>query len=187
MPRTVEIDDDVYEEVWKKAEDFDDDFNTVMRRILGMYAIEPSPKPGSQSDKKKKKAKRPPPTKAIRTKDYHLPILEYLVTQGGEAKRCDVIDYIKDTFGPVFTKDDKETLEDGKPRWNKNADWARNDLRREASLVSPKPGVWRITRQGRLRLEKEKSMRGPLMEPGDSTRSDTMPSLTDQTVDWLVV
>ena len=89
-----------------------------------------------------------------------LPLLLELERSGGLVRRDSsfpiFFDRVANHF-PAITREDRNTLrQDGKTRvFDNSVDWARNSLRTKAQLNGGQSGVWEITAEGRLRLERD--------------------------------
>ena len=89
-----------------------------------------------------------------------LPLLLELERSGGLVHRDSSFPLFYDRVArhfPAITREDRNTLrQDGKTRvFNNTVDWARNSLRTKAQLNGGQSGVWEITGEGRLRLERD--------------------------------
>lgn len=83
--------------------------------------------------------------------EYYLPILSVLFeSDSGELSVQDCIRKIKPLIESNLKEDDYEPLPStGELRWENNAKWARNDLRKLGYISSDSPrGVWKITDSG---------------------------------------
>lgn len=95
--------------------------------------------------------------KGLRTPESEFiePILRVLVDMGGQGRTAAVVARVGEIMQPILCDVDYETLtSDGKPRWEKAANWARDNMVRDGLLKSDSPrGVWEISEEGRTRLE----------------------------------
>ena len=94
--------------------------------------------------------------KGLRTPEPEFiePILRVLIEMGGHGRTATVVAQVGEVMQPVLRDVDYETLEgDGKPRWEKAANWAREHMVRDGLLKSDSPhGTWEISEEGRARL-----------------------------------
>ena len=95
--------------------------------------------------------------KGLRTpeSEFILPILRVLTEMGGRGKSAAVVARAGEVMQPILCDVDYETLaSDGKPRWQKAANWARDHMVRDGLLRSDSPhGIWEISQEGRAHLE----------------------------------
>ncbi len=128
-------------------------------------AVDPSPTATRrQSQGSKVKAQRPRQTSASlrgpRTQEYdfYLPILEALVRLGGEAPAREVLNIIEQEMADQFTEEDLLPIPSSPtyPRWDKTANWARQELAEQGYIVRPsRHGIWEISESGRGWLDEQ--------------------------------
>ena len=165
MPKPVPpIDDDIYAHVQANAVPLEDDFNSALRRILGL-----NPEDGVSSNTKRDSRRvsgsegRRQISKATRSRAkkgslleeaaYELPILEALVEQGGRAPTSEVVDQVGEKLAGRLTQLDRATLRSGDVRWRRRCQFVRLALVKRGDLVDGSPrGVWEISDQGRKRI-----------------------------------
>jgi restriction endonuclease Mrr len=94
----------------------------------------------------------PIPTQA----EIDLPLLEAILSLGGEARPRDVYPILAKSFPDMTDADMAETLLHGESKWKNRVQWARQDLVSSGELDSPKWGLWRITALGRQRVQGKK-------------------------------
>ena len=95
--------------------------------------------------------------KGLRTSESEFiePILRVLIEMGGRGKTATVVARVGEVMQAVLCDVDYETLaSDGKPRWKKAANWARDHMVRGGLLRSDSPhGLREISQEGRSHLE----------------------------------
>ena len=94
--------------------------------------------------------------KGLRTPESEFiePILRVLIEIGGQGRTATVVARVGQVMQPVLCDLDHEPLPgDGKPRWEKAANWARRLMVLDGLLKSDSPhGIWEISEEGRARL-----------------------------------
>ena len=171
MPKQVPpIDDDVYAYIQAHAVPLEDDFNSALRRLLGMTPVagdntgaldrvEGEQRPERRS--RRGRARSRPATRARAAKgsllaeqEYELPILEALVQLGGRGPTRDVIDLVGRKLDGRLNATDRETLSSGDVRWRNRAQFVRLGLIKRGDMKADSPrGTWEITAQGERRAE----------------------------------
>jgi len=143
--RLVKIDDEVWAELKKRAEPFVDSENDVLRRVFGLN--------DNSRSRTKYKEEIGGITKngyGLRELDYRRPILEVLVSMGGQGKFTEVLDAVEEMVKDRLTPKDWEPHSSGGPKWRNRAAFERLRMVHEGLLVSNSPrGIWQITDQGR--------------------------------------
>ena len=165
MPKPVPpIDDDIYSHVQANAIPLEDDFNSALRRLLGLSSEDETPSnarvtsdrgPSSTGRRQTLTARRTRATKGSLLEEaaYELPILEALNESGGRAPTSEVIDQVGEKLAGRLTDIDRATLKSGDVRWRSRAQFVRLALVRRGDLVSGSPrGVWEISHKGRERI-----------------------------------
>ena len=96
-------------------------------------------------------------SKGLRTPEsaFIRPILQVLSEMGGQGKTAIIVARVGEAMRTVLRDVDYETLRsDGRPRWQKAANWARDYMVRDGLLEPDSPhGTWEISEAGRTRLE----------------------------------
>ena len=96
-------------------------------------------------------------SKGLRTPEsaFIRPILQVLSEMGGQGRTAIVLARVGEAMRTVLRDVDYETLQsDGKPRWQKAANWARDYMVRDGLLEPDSPhGTWEISEAGRTQLE----------------------------------
>jgi hypothetical protein len=137
--RTIRIDDEVWQELKKRAVPLEDTPNAVLRRLLGLDGEETrerSPRRGGITPKE----------------ESRLPILEALVEMGGRGRVNDVLARVEKKIEDRLKRGDYEKVSTGEFRWRNNARGERASMAREG-LLKPMSGsargYWEITEKGR--------------------------------------
>jgi hypothetical protein len=166
MPKQVPpIDDDIYAHVQAHAVPLEDDFNSALRRLLGMslegqaHVVERSARrsdDASQSTRaargKLRKGTRARKGSLLPERDYELPILESLVQLGGRAPTSEVVDIVGQALDGRLTDTDREKLASGDLRWRNRAQFVRLSLIKSGDMKGDSPrGMWEITEKGTQR------------------------------------
>ena len=86
---------------------------------------------------------------------FFMPILQVLSDMGGRGRAGEIVEQVGQVMEPVLHDVDYELLEsDGKPRWQKAANWARKHMVDNGLLRADSPrGTWEISDEGRARLD----------------------------------
>jgi hypothetical protein len=160
------IDDDIYAHVQAHAVPLEDDFNSALRRLLGMslegqeHVAERSRRRSDDAPSQSMRAARGKPRKGTRARkgsllperDYELPILEALVKLGGRAPTSEVVDIVGQALDGRLTDTDREKLASGDLRWRNRAQFVRLSLIKSGDMKGDSPrGMWEITEQGTQR------------------------------------
>lgn len=94
--------------------------------------------------------------KGLRTPEPEFiePILRVLIEMGGHGRAATVVARVGEVMQPILCGVDYEALSgDGKPRWEKAANWARRLMVLDGLLKSDSPhGIWEISEEGRAHL-----------------------------------
>jgi exonuclease VII small subunit len=96
--------------------------------------------------------------KRTKNEDFHIPILQVLVKNGGRTTYSELIDELTRDLADTLNKFDWEFLPDGHTiRWKNNVGWAKKPLK-DAGLISTTApdGIWEITDAGRRMVEESK-------------------------------
>ncbi len=153
---TIEIDDEIFDLLKRKAEPFTDTPNTVLRRLLGFDTTPSTAKQKSRSRgqspksaRKAKKSGRAPTGSILPEQEYVLPLLQALEEKGGRAPAREVIDEVGRRVKDRLTPLDREPVTSGGLRWQNRVQFARLRLidRGLVKKASPR-GLWEITAQG---------------------------------------
>ncbi|HOP95056.1 MAG: winged helix-turn-helix domain-containing protein [Dictyoglomaceae bacterium] len=87
---------------------------------------------------------------------YEIPILEILYKSGGRARISEVHKKIEEKMKDIFTEKDKESLQSGTIRWEKNVDWCRYELVQKGLLRNDSPnGIWELSEEGYKFIEEK--------------------------------
>jgi hypothetical protein len=153
--RTVEVDDEVWAELQKRAEPLVDTVNDVMRQVLGLA------RKGTLQVPALSAASRPRNGRVNGTQEiaFRVPILRVLVDLGGSAGRAQILDKVGEMMRGELKPIDYELLRSGADiRWRNTASFQRKHMI-DAGLLSPSSpnGVWEITEAGREYLRRADS------------------------------
>ena len=153
--RTVEVDDEVWAELQKRAEPLVDTVNDVMRQVLGLA------RQGTLEVPARSTASRAQNGRVNGTQEiaFRVPILRVLVDLGGSAGRAQILDKVGEMMRGELKPIDYELLRSGADiRWRNTASFQRKHMI-DAGLLSPSSpnGVWEITEAGREYLRRADS------------------------------
>jgi hypothetical protein len=176
MGQTIEIDDEVLEELGRRARPFiDTEPNDVIRAMLELDAQEDEDKstrvvdftsaPGQGRSRRRNAGRsgRPAgPRKRARKgtlldeRAYEIPILRALDERDGRAATREVVDRVGELVDDQLTPLDRQKLDTGGIRWEARVQFARLRMKEQGFLNPDSPrGVWEITDKGRDRLRQE--------------------------------
>lgn len=96
-------------------------------------------------------------------KEIRLPLLAELSSRGGESRPSDldslgrtIYDNLADYFN-LSAKARDEIIFEGngteRSKWENMVRWTRNDLKKEGLLIAPSRGIWKISKEGQLKLK----------------------------------
>lgn len=109
-------------------------------------------------------------------REIEIPLLQALIDAGGEARPADIYPAVATRFPDLSDEDQRQRLESGALKWEKDVQFARQRLFISSEIDSPMRGVWRITQAGRDRLSGQQQgvpptrIRGPrqqVVRPAD--------------------
>lgn len=164
---TIEVDDEVYEELKRDAEPFEDTPNSVLRRRLGLtqtksFEIEgnggTAARPIASSKRRRKDARRTrgraPAGALLPESEYEIPILRVLHEHGGRAATQEVVGAVGEMVKDRLTDLDYEEMSTGQTRWQSRVQFARLRMVERGWIESGSPrGVWEISDAGRSHLK----------------------------------
>jgi hypothetical protein len=147
MP-TIRIDDEVYAWLQSLARPFEDNPNSVLRRIAKLVEV-----PKMEKWNITKRNVRTATVGNTKTPQYvfRKPILSILKKLGGQAERLRVLKELEEAMEGQLTDYDKSDIHSGTIRWQKSAEWEVRVMRELRLLkpVSEAPrGVWALTAKG---------------------------------------
>lgn len=170
MPRTIEVGDDVFEELQRIAVPLVDTADSVLRRVLGLSSptldprghslVETLGSPGIPTaaedsqlpdrwDVSERPTERPRRGTLLAEAEYFTPILEVLNELGGSAAASRVIERVGKKLEPKFTSADLGSYQSGEARWRKRTQFARYALVNKGLMRDDSPhGVWEISPAG---------------------------------------
>lgn len=139
--RVVRVDDEVWEELKKRAVHLGLVFatpNTVLRKVLGL-------------EEKSKARRQRVPGKLTPQGEFWKPMLEALVEMGGQGFRQEVHEAVERKMEDRLKPGDHElNRADGTTKWSKAVDFQRLKMKHEGLIAANTPrGIWKITEQGR--------------------------------------
>ena len=159
---TIEIDDDVFGLLKKRAEPFVDTPNSVLRKLLGLNQKGPnrthsrSRTRSRQAAGKSAKTNRAPSGTLLPEQEYTGPILQVLRGKGGRAPAQEVIEGVGRMLADRLTTMDKENLATGGVRWQHRVQFARLRLLERGLLKKGSPrGLWELSDQAGARSAAE--------------------------------
>lgn len=153
MTASLEVDDQVFAELQRRATPFVDSPNSVLRRVLGLdESLDSDGVTPAMPGKRPVTVKRAHVGDLLSEREYELPILRFLVKQGGEAPTAQVIKAVGEELADRLTETDHSLNSSGLVRWQNRVQFARLTLVKSGDMDSTsRRGVWRITQQGRAR------------------------------------
>lgn len=167
---SVDIDEQVWEELKAQAEPFVDTPNAVLRRLLdlapsdGADAQGNGPSRGARrrdhgpsdgSPGRRRRASRAPVGSLLPESEYELPILRTLAERGGSAPARDVVDAVGKLVADRLTELDREELPNGGQRWQSRVQFTRLRLKERGLIKSGSPrGRWELADAGTEELAK---------------------------------
>jgi hypothetical protein len=183
MARSIEIDDEVYEQLKLAAEPFVDTPNSVLRRVLGLdgegsglAAVAPSTSPDEAVSapvirprklrqrpsrgavkQREQPRKRVPAGSILPEAEYELPLLQALIDAGGEGPSKEITEAVGKKLASRLTDFDREALKSGGIRWENRIQFVRLKLIQRGFVVKDTPrGIWAISDAGRRYIEQSK-------------------------------
>lgn len=173
-PRTlspsVDIDEQVWEELKAQAEPFVDTPNAVLRRLLGLAPSDGTAAqgngpwrgarrrdggPSGGSPGRRRRGSRAPVGSLLPESEYELPILRILAERGGSAPARDVVNAVGELVADRLTELDREELPNGGQRWQSRIQFTRLRLKERGLIKSGSPrGLWELAEPGAKELVK---------------------------------
>lgn len=145
MSPSVEIDDEVWDELKAQAEPFVDTPNTVLRRLLGLASASAAGERSPVSPR----AGRAPMGSLLPEAEYELPILRALADRGGSAPARDVVKAVGEMVADQLTERDREKLRSGGERWQNRIQFSRLRMKERGLIKSGSPrGLWELAEPG---------------------------------------
>lgn len=146
-PQWIEVDDEVIGTIKDAAEPFVDNPNRVLRRLLGLPAIDDdqtAPLPSTAA----RRGPRAPSGSILPMADFELPILRAIFQAGGSAPRPVVLEAVEVALRDRLTAVDRESLASGEVRWRARASGARVKLADRGHIAVGDRGIWALTEAG---------------------------------------
>jgi hypothetical protein len=160
----VDLSEDTYLRLLRRASSFSDTPEDVIRRLLD--ETEHSPDQSNVLHNVHRAVdEQPPPQRAIpgsilAEREYWRPILEIIDESGGSAAATDVIETLGDHMEGLLKPRDYEKLTMGEVRWRNRARFARLRMTEQGLLSSTSHrGVWELTDAGRRYLKDDNGAR----------------------------
>lgn len=170
MSPSVNIDEEVWEELQAQAEPLVDTPNTVLRRLLGLLPSDGTNgqvkrgshdtrrhdnRPADASSGRRRRGSRAPVGSLLPESQYELPILRVLAERGGSAPARDVVDAVGKLVADRLTELDREELPNGGQRWQSRVQFTRLRLKERGLIKSGSPrGLWELADAGAAELAK---------------------------------
>lgn len=156
MSPSIDIDDEVWSELQRRAVPLIDNPNTVLRRILDMASDEKTAT-GAAGGGGAAGGRRARPGELLPESEYEMPILRALVAGGGYGVTRDILDAVGEALTDRLQPLDRELSGNGNERkWEARAHFTRLRLiERNLMKKSARRGIWEISDEGRARVEAE--------------------------------
>lgn len=155
MPRSIEVDDDVWRALIERAEPLVDTPNSVLRRVLlntdnGATSVQAQSLAGGSS-------RRNRPGDLLPETEYFVPILHALEKRGGRAPTREVLDAVGHEVRERLTPGDLEPTGNGNEvRWEMRVHFARLRMKERGLVKSNSPrGTWEISDERRRYLTEQ--------------------------------
>jgi hypothetical protein len=143
-PQWIEIDADVLAVIKDAAEPFVDNPNRVVRRLLGLPAIDTD-----RTALLPASTPRPVRGALLPMPEFEVPILLAISEAGGAAPRPAVIESVGAVLEDRFTEIDRQLLQGGRMRWETRVDQVRVGLAKRGFLdLSNSRGMWKLSEAG---------------------------------------
>jgi hypothetical protein len=167
----IDIDEEVFEALKKRAEPFVDTPNSVLRRALGVdqggsqtAALGSTPEHATfqiaEARRKRTKPRsrkgrsRAPAGSLLPETEYVDPILRAIAAKGGRAPTREVVAEVGIALADQLTPLDQEKMTSGVVRWHNRVQFTRLRMVEQGLLKRGSPrGVWEISEEGLRRIE----------------------------------
>jgi hypothetical protein len=145
MP-VIRVSEEVMEILKKFAIPLEDTPDSVLRRILQEYIRIKNEKNGKNDELSNTASfpKKSTPRGNLKQR-YAQWIIASLKSLGGRARSREAIGKIEKLFGNEFSKQERELLKSGKPRWVKNINSARVEMVKQGVLNKTRYGIWELS------------------------------------------
>jgi hypothetical protein len=158
MP-VIRVDNEVYGELEKRVQGFNDTPNSVLRRLLGLKANDDASLPsrvtadeGRQTKGSMSAEKGSAPSGAMLTPQttFRLPIIRILGEMDGRGRVSDVLHQVGQRMKSQLTRKDYELVPSGGDvQWRNRARWERKKMITDGLLKEDSPhGWWELTQEG---------------------------------------
>lgn len=145
----IEVDGEVIGAIKDAAEPFVDNPNRVLRRVLGLPAINEDRTALTPSS-----VPRVPRGSLLPLTEFDVPILLAIREAGGSSPRATVMIAVEMALGDRLTDLDRTPMSSGGMRWRARVDQARHELVKRGFLESSLPGIWTVTEAGGKYLDR---------------------------------
>ena len=145
--RRIRIDEDIYALLKKEAVPFEDEPNTVLRRMLGLRTDTHQGGETEGQDRRRISSKHLMPMK-----EFELSILRSLENHSGSASRNTVLEDVFGQLSDRLNAFDLESTRNKEPRWQSRAEFKGHSMRKDGYLGSESRGIWKLTSKGSQRL-----------------------------------
>jgi hypothetical protein len=145
----IEVDGEVIDAIKEAAEPFVDNPNRVLRRVLGLPAIN-----DDRTALMPSSVPRAPRGSLLPLTEFDVPILLAISEGGGSAPRQTVMIAVEMALEARLTDLDRTPMSSGGMRWRARVDQARNELVSRGFLESSLPGIWTLTEAGSEYLDR---------------------------------
>lgn len=169
---SIEIDQQVWEELKTRAEPLVDTPNTLLRSVLGLPPSDGTDAkdegkgttrggrrrdggPGDRSPTGGRRGSRAPVGSLLPESEYEFPILRILTERGGSAPARDVVTAVGELVADRLTELDREELANGGQRWQSRVQFTRLRLKERGLIETGSPrGLWELADAGAEALAK---------------------------------
>lgn len=163
MCPSIDIDDEVWSELQRRAVPLVDNPNTVLRRALDLTASDAPATTGAAGGKAAAAGRRARPGELLPESEYEMPILRALVDGGGYGVTREILDAVGEALADRLQPLDREPSGNGNERkWEARAHFTRLRLiERNLMKKSARRGIWEISDEGRARVQAEDTASSP--------------------------
>lgn len=156
MAPSVDIDQEVWEELQAQAEPLVDTPNSVLRRLLGLAGESGERDAPTRPTAAQPRTSRAPVGSLLPESAYELPILRVLADRGGSAPARDVVHAVGELVAGQLTELDREKLPNGGERWQSRVQFSRLRMKEKGLIKSGSPrGLWELADAGAAALQEE--------------------------------
>ena len=149
MAPTIRIDDEVYTWLQSQARPFEDNPNTVLRKIAGLDGTKKLN--GLAAKERRVNSAHTPRGRKTPQQAFRVPLLRLLKRHDGEMHRAQALKELEGAMTDQLTDFDKADINSGTVRWEKSAEWEVRAMR-EQGLLKPvletSRGIWALSDKG---------------------------------------